>query len=204
MRGMKSGSSRLLHRSAIADPAFLAILAQGIAVQRFKFCSPDCSPAACCRPWPVRPPVRFNIDGQFDSPTAGTFTGSMDVDTDLGKILSVTVVFPGLSPFDVLKVSIAQVNKMWRVRADNASRDLVQFFFTTPNASGPLGSLIDFDGGVIFSGTAAGPGISPSYTGFSGSIMPASVNVPEPAALGMFGAGVLLLGLFVGLRRRYD
>jgi hypothetical protein len=28
--------------------------------------------------------------------------------------------------------------------------------------------------------------------------------VPEPAALGIFGFGVLLLGLFVGLRRRFD
>jgi hypothetical protein len=27
--------------------------------------------------------------------------------------------------------------------------------------------------------------------------------VPEPAALGMFGFGALLIGLFAGLRRRY-
>lgn len=147
-------------------------------------------------------PVRFNIDGQFASPTAGTFTGTMDVDTDLGQILSVNVLFPGLSPFDALRVSIAQVNQMWRIRADNTDRDLVQFFFTTPNASGRLGSLIDFDGGVIFSGTASGPGISPNLTRFSGSITPASVNVPEPAALGVFGLGVLLIGAFVGSRRR--
>lgn len=30
------------------------------------------------------------------------------------------------------------------------------------------------------------------------------VSVPEPAALGMLGLGVLLIGLFAGLRRRYD
>ncbi|MGH3967997.1 MAG: PEP-CTERM sorting domain-containing protein [Mycobacterium sp.] len=29
-------------------------------------------------------------------------------------------------------------------------------------------------------------------------------GVPEPAALGMFGLGALLIGLFAGLRRRYD
>lgn len=202
---MKSASSRLpypLHDHGSNIPHKLP---QGIAVQRFKlFLLAGLLACGLLSATAGATPVRFNIDGQFDSPTAGAFTGSMDVDTDLGEILSITVVFPGLSPFDILKVSIAQVNKMWRVRADNASRDLVQFFFTTPNASGPLGSLIDFDGGVIFSGTAAGPGISPNYTDFSGSIMPASVNVPEPTALGMFGAGVLLLGLFVGLRRRHD
>jgi hypothetical protein len=32
----------------------------------------------------------------------------------------------------------------------------------------------------------------------------ASTSVPEPAALGMFGLGALLIGLFAGLRRRYD
>lgn len=31
---------------------------------------------------------------------------------------------------------------------------------------------------------------------------PTPGNVPEPAAIGMFGLGVLLIGLFVGLRRR--
>lgn len=30
-----------------------------------------------------------------------------------------------------------------------------------------------------------------------------TVTVPEPAALGMFGLGVLLVGVFVGIRRRY-
>lgn len=30
----------------------------------------------------------------------------------------------------------------------------------------------------------------------------AAAGVPEPAALGMFGFGVLLAGAFVGLRRR--
>jgi len=28
-------------------------------------------------------------------------------------------------------------------------------------------------------------------------------NVPEPAGLGMFGLGAMLIGLFIGLRRRY-
>ena len=31
-----------------------------------------------------------------------------------------------------------------------------------------------------------------------------SINVPEPAAFGMFGLGALLIGLLAGLRRRFD
>lgn len=147
-------------------------------------------------------PVRFNIDGQFASPTASAFTGTMDVDIDLGKILSISVLFPGLSPFDILKVSTGQVGKMWRIRADNVARDLVQIMFTTPNAAGPLGSLVDFDGGVIFSGTASGPGIRPNFTNFSGFITPMSVSVPEPAALGLFGLGLSLICFLAMLRRR--
>ena len=42
-----------------------------------------------------------------------------------------------------------------------------------------------------------GSGLS-HYSEFGGS-----VPVPEPAALGMFGFGALLVGLFAGLRRRY-
>ena len=146
-------------------------------------------------------PVRFNIDGQFNRPSSGTFTGTIDIDPTLGTITAANILFPGLAPFDIVQVSLAQQNQLWRVRVDNASRDVFSFFFTTPLASGRLGTLIGFDGGSIFQGTLAGPGINPSVTGFSGSLTRA---VPEPAALGMFGAGVLLLGLFVGLRRRLD
>lgn len=54
---------------------------------------------------------------------------------------------------------------------------------------------------VIFSG-------SPFYlTGFDNVTLGVNAPthpVPEPAALGVFGLGVLLLGLFAGLRRRYN
>lgn len=33
---------------------------------------------------------------------------------------------------------------------------------------------------------------------------PPPTSVPEPAALGMFGLGILLIGLFAGLRQRFD
>jgi len=33
---------------------------------------------------------------------------------------------------------------------------------------------------------------------------PSLVTVPEPGKLGMFGLGLLIAGLFLGLRRRYN
>jgi hypothetical protein len=148
-------------------------------------------------------PVRFNIAGQFDRPTLGTFTGTIDIDPDLGTIAGVSILFPGLATFDIIRTSVAQQPKSWRIRVDNADRDALSFFFTTPEASGRVGSLLDFHGGSISSGTLAGPDITGTITGFSGSISRAAVSVPEPAVPGMFGAGVLLLGLAAGLRRRY-
>ncbi len=61
--------------------------------------------------------------------------------------------------------------------------------------------------GVTFAGTAESVnfGGTANYIVFDnvtlGSSMPGH-NVPEPAALGMFGFGALLIGLFAGLRRR--
>lgn len=148
-------------------------------------------------------PVRFNIDGQFNRPSAGTFTGTIDVDPDLGAVVGINILFPDLAVFDVLRVSLAQQPQSWRIRVDNASRDVLSFFFTTPEASGRVGSLLGFEGGSISSGTLGGPGITGTITDLSGSITRAAdVSVPEPAVLGMFGAGVLVLGFAAGLRRR--
>jgi hypothetical protein len=149
-------------------------------------------------------PVQFNIEGQFNLPSSGTFTGTIDIDPDLGTVTAADILLSGLAPFDIVRTSVAQVNQSWRVRVDNASRDVFTFFFTTTQASRGLGSLIGFDGGSITQGTLAGPGISGTITGFSGSLTRAVVAVPEPAVFGMFGGGVLLLGLLVGLRRRCD
>jgi hypothetical protein len=67
------------------------------------------------------------------------------------------------------------------------------------------GPLVDFDGGSITGDAVLGSFFGFPFRGaFWGDITPAQVSVPEPAALGMFGAGALLLGLFAGLRRRYD
>ncbi|HET9820178.1 MAG TPA: PEP-CTERM sorting domain-containing protein [Rhodanobacteraceae bacterium] len=51
---------------------------------------------------------------------------------------------------------------------------------------------------LFFTQIGQGAGLS-HYTEFGGT-----VTVPEPAALGMFGLGALLIGLIAGLRRRYS
>jgi hypothetical protein len=68
-----------------------------------------------------------------------------------------------------------------------------------------VGSLVGFESGVIRQG---GSGILDTGTtirilqNFKGNITPAVASVPEPATLGMFGLGTLLIGGFVTLRRR--
>lgn len=95
----------------------------------------------------------------------------------------------------------------WTIGASNAWGDYLPLTFTTPQVDGcrKRGSLVDFDGGFITGDAVLGPFFGLPFRGvFWGDVTPAQVSVPEPSALGMFGAGVLLLGLFAGLRRRYD
>jgi hypothetical protein len=60
--------------------------------------------------------------------------------------------------------------------------------------------------GIGSGGSCSGWIVSGDGSGASGSGpcdgTPPPHNVPEPAGLGMFGIGVLLIGLFLGLRRR--
>jgi hypothetical protein len=63
--------------------------------------------------------------------------------------------------------------------------------------------------GLTFSGLAKSVIFNGSpvfFTGFDNVTLGVNAPnpVPEPAALGVFGLGVLLLGLFAGLRRRYN
>jgi len=157
-------------------------------------------------------PVKFDINGHYARtdffPVAGDFTGTMDVDTATGKLLSFEALFPELATFnDVWDSRGSKKPPQWTVGASNAWGDYLSLTFATPQVDGhrKRGSLVDFDGGFITGdgviGFLFGP---PCRASFSGDITPAQVSVPEPAALGMFGAGVLLLGLFVGLRCRYD
>ncbi|WEN14286.1 PEP-CTERM sorting domain-containing protein [Rhodanobacter sp. AS-Z3] len=85
--------------------------------------------------------------------------------------------------------------------------------YAADNCSGdPTGIYCHWDPiGVLFDGIAHSVnfGGTANYVAFDditlGSDNPGGggVNVPEPAALGMFGLGVLLIGLFAGLRRRF-
>lgn len=77
------------------------------------------------------------------------------------------------------------------------------FLIKTGNKSGLSNALVhNLSGGSL---TLYFTAFSGSGTGLSHIVEfgNESVTVPEPATLGMFGTGVLLIGLFMGLRRRY-
>lgn len=159
-------------------------------------------------------PVKFDINGQFSNidiifPVNGTFTGSMYVDTSTGDLLSFDVLFPGVATFNNVKKSTANLLfPNWTVVAKNAAGDRLSLAFTTPQAPTWFGfgrgSLVDFAGGNIIGNDVLVwyHGLPVLGAGFSGTITLAQVGVPEPAALGMFGLGVLLVGGFSVLRRR--
>lgn len=90
-------------------------------------------------------------------------------------------------------------DQLWRVRVDSADRDV--FFVLLHHAAGALGHW-SVSTAVRFSREPwLALASAPTSPVFSGSLTRA---MPEPAAVGMFGAWVRLLGLFAGLRRRYN
>ncbi|MGH8116167.1 MAG: hypothetical protein ACREPY_17030 [Rhodanobacteraceae bacterium] len=154
--------------------------------------------------------THFNINGTY---TGGTFTGSMAVDTaDPGALLAFDVMFPGnssLAAFNEIVASRTQgISNGYSIGSQDGQGDSLRLDFTTTNTAGPFGfgTLAAFDGGTI-GGAIVGDGSylyqlgAGYFYGFSGTITP-TTSVPEPAGFGMFGLGVLLVGLFAGLRRR--
>lgn len=84
--------------------------------------------------------------------------------------------------------------------------DAKYFLIKTGNGGGkvklPYALIYNVGGGpldLFFQSQHTGTGFS-HFTVFGGT----PVTVPEPAALGMLGFGVLLIGAFTGLRRRYN
>ncbi|MBN8712720.1 MAG: PEP-CTERM sorting domain-containing protein [Xanthomonadales bacterium] len=157
----------------------------------------------------------FDVEGQWNNgflPGGGTFSGMMSVDTVIGEISAMDILFadfPALPAFNII-LSQQASSGQWLVGLGNGrldpfgSPEQVSFsILTTPG----VGSLAGFEGGVIRQG---GSGILDTGTStrilqnFKGSITPAVASVPEPAALGMFGLGALLIGGFVTLRRRIE
>ena len=159
-------------------------------------------------------PVKFDINGHYNfgvlTSQQGDFTGTMNVDTATGDLLSFEVLFADIPVFNESHLLSSYGSKrppQWTIQATNDWYGLLTLTFTTPQVDGnrKKGSLIGFEGGSIVGDDVYGSFLGfPSAGCFSGDITLAQVSVPEPAALGMFGAGVLLLGLFAGLRRRFD
>ena len=159
-------------------------------------------------------PVNFNINGHYNfgvlTSQQGDFNGTMSIDTATGDLLSFEVLFADIPVFNESGLWLSYGSKrppQWTIQAVNAWGGLLALTFTTPQVDGyrKKGSLVGFEGGSIVGDQVFGSFLSLPYAGcFSGDITPAQVSVPEPAALGLFGAGVLLLGMFVGLRRRID
>ena len=161
----------------------------------------------------IATPTFFNVEGQWNNgflPGGGTFNGIMSVDTDAGEISSMEIVFPDFPTLPTFNTILSQqgLSGQWLVGLGNGrldpfgSPERVSFsILTTPG----VGSLIGFEGGVIRQG---GSGILDTGTptrlllNFKGNITPAVASVPEPATLGMFGLGALLIGGFLALRRR--
>jgi len=158
-------------------------------------------------------PTSFDVAGQWNKgflPGGGTFSGMMSVDTVAGEILSMNILFADFPALPVFNTILSQQGSsgQWLVGLGNGrldpfgSPEQVSFsFITTPG----VGSLVGFAGGVIRQG---GSGILDTGTttrilqNFKGTITPAVASVPEPAALGMFGLGALLIGGLVARRRQ--
>lgn len=147
--------------------------------------------------------MQFDINGHYDIantlPLDGNFTGTMDVDTTIGQLVSFEVLFPGLATFnDVASSKGGMLFSIWKIGASNAFGDYLALTFSIPQVPTFFGFgrglLVDFAGGSILGDAVIGSFYGLPFRGFfSGDVTPAQVSVPEPAALGMFGAGVLLL-----------
>lgn len=158
-------------------------------------------------------PTMFDVEGHWDRgfiAGGGDFSGTMSVDTVAGEISAMSILFAGFPALPAFNVILSQQasSGQWLVGLGNGRLDPFgspeRVSFSIVPSPG-VGSLVGFEGGVIRQGAS---GILDTGTAirllqnFKGNITPAIASVPEPAALGMFGLGALLIGGFATLRRR--
>jgi len=138
----------------------------------------------------------FDVSGQFNVPSKGTFSGTLAVDVTAGTVSTVDITFPGLTDFTAL-ISSSPFPPGWEIGVGNSGFVdflLLDFTTTAPN------SLIGFDGGTIFGDLVTENNLL--FSQFSGSITRAVAPAPEPPSLALLAGGVGMLGLGLAWRRR--
>lgn len=166
----------------------------------------------------------IDLLGLSQLPDGGVITGLNGVAPSVADISLGSVYLPGVAYGGAITGPTNFGSGGNSLNVTTGSGDYVEMFGSTGSygCCGYTGPLIGFQSGYV-SGTAisnsmtidnatfASLGVTPGTyvwtwgTGADQSFtleISNTANVPEPAALGMFGFGVLLIGAFVGLRRR--
>jgi hypothetical protein len=144
----------------------------------------------------ARADATFDVTGNFTFPGAGTFSGTLTVNTGSGTLDGVDITFEkNLFAFNSIFSSLPRDNEWNLVAVNKNDEELLLRFSTLPNA----GSLVGLTSGTIVNGvvlTSAAGGAVPVYGNFNGSITPAifvpTPNVPDAASLALLGLGSLL------------
>jgi hypothetical protein len=142
--------------------------------------------------------VVFDVNA---SAGAATFSGTMTIDVTTGTLISASISSAQFTSIFDLKGGHGPFPlppnppSGWFEDLSNHTGTppgIIELDFTTTNP----GSLVDFTGGVIFSGSAQGDGFFSAA--MSGTI---SAETPIPAALPLFASGLGAMGL-LGWRRK--
>ncbi len=144
----------------------------------------------------------FDVTGSYTTPSAGTFSGVLTVNTDSGTLDSININFGTLPPFNSISNSEPSGTDAWGIGAvDDLGLTLFLKIDTTPTAV----SLTGLTSGAIVDGAvleSLPTGVRPVYAKLTGSITPAlsAANAPEPSSLALLALGFLawLVFQFIG------
>jgi hypothetical protein len=135
----------------------------------------------------------FDVSGQYSielsTPTPGTFSGTLKVDTDSGTLTAVDIKFDAwAADFNNLSEN-SPIGDNWQLTAYDFIGDRLELTYATfPNPD-----LVNLVEGVITSGYVLDGDIA-LFQGVTGSITPSVTSggaVPEPSSLALLGLGFL-------------